>query len=181
MHENLWAPWRMAYLNDLSRRVKATGHDWPIEAPRPDADQFLVNYFNTPALDEINHVVFRNSHGIILLNRYPYANGHLMIALGDARPALLDYDAEQRVQFWRLIEIAMDLMQRTLSPQGVNVGINQGSAAGAGIPGHLHAHLVPRWAGDTNFISVVGQVRVIPQSLEAMAGQYRQAAAGLAG
>ena len=194
MHENLWAPWRMAYLNDLSRRVNATGgapqtrshafgdpHDWPIEAPRPDTDQFLVNYFNTPDLDETNHVVFRNSHGIILLNRYPYANGHLMIALGDARPALLDYDAEQRVQFWRLIEIAMDLMQRTLSPQGVNVGINQGSAAGAGIPGHLHAHLVPRWAGDTNFISVVGHVRVIPQSLEAMAGQYRQAAAGLAG
>jgi len=110
---------------------------------------------------------------MILLNRFPYANGHLLVALGQGRPRLLDYEPEQRRDLWMLTELAMDLMERTLCCQGVNVGINQGAAAGAGVPGHLHVHLVPRWAGDVNFISVVGQVRVIPSSLEAMAERYR--------
>ena len=85
--------------------------------------------------DRDNLVVFRNPHGLVLLNRYPYANGHLMAALGDARPRLLDYSPAQRGEFWRLIEIAMDLMQRALEPQGMNVGLNEGKAAGAGLPG----------------------------------------------
>ena len=110
---------------------------------------------------------------MILLNKYPYANGHLLVALGEARPTLLDYDPSQRAQLWKLTELATDLMESALSPQGVNIGINQGRAAGAGIPGHLHVHLVPRWAGDVNFITTVGQIRVIPSSLDAMAQQYR--------
>jgi ATP adenylyltransferase len=76
--------------------------------------------------------------------------------------------------------LANDLMQRTLEPQGVNIGINQGRAAGAGVPQHVHVHLVPRWGGDVNFMEVVGQVRVIPSSLEAMAGRYRRMWATLA-
>ena len=86
-----------------------------------------------------------------------------------------------RAEFWKLIEFAMELMQRALDPQGINMGINQGSAAGAGVPEHLHAHLVPRWAADTNFITVVGNVRVIPDSLQAMARQYRQTVAEITG
>jgi ATP adenylyltransferase len=113
---------------------------------------------------------------MVLLNRYPYANGHLLVALGDPRPALLDYEPAQREAFWSLIETGVALMQRTLTPQGVNIGINQGSAAGAGVPEHLHAHLVPRWNGDTNFISTIGQVRVIPDALESMARAYRETA-----
>ena len=168
LHENLWAPWRMAYLRDLKSKADEAGWD------DVSAGGFLSEYWAHPECDEDNLVIFRNAHGMVLLNRYPYANGHLMAALGEPRPTLLDYSPAQRAEFWRLVEIAMDLMQRTLHPQGMNMGINEGRAAGAGLPEHLHAHIVPRWAGDTNFITVVGQIRVIPGALEEMAQQYRE-------
>jgi ATP adenylyltransferase len=169
-HENLWAPWRMAYLRDLERQRDALGKT-DTDAP----SDFLAAYWATPANDEHNHVIQRDEHGMILLNRYPYANGHLLVALGDARPTILEYDAPARAALWRLVEDAAALMDRALNPQGINIGINQGSAAGAGIPEHLHVHLVPRWNADTNFITVVGSVRVVPDSLEAMAALYREA------
>ena len=109
---------------------------------------------------------------MVMLNRYPYANGHLLVALGTGRQRLLDYTEEERRELWSLIDLATDLCEKTLNPQGVNVGINQGSAAGAGVPEHLHAHVVPRWAGDVNFISAVAQIRVIPSALEEMYGRY---------
>jgi len=174
-HDNLWAPWRMAYLRELERKREQVG------TPDPKTTNFFVEYWNNPDRDQDNHVVYRNEHGIVLLNRYPYANGHLLAALGDGRPELLAYDDNQRRAFWTLVELAMTLQQQTLRPQGVNIGINQGEAAGAGVPAHLHAHIVPRWAGDTNFITVVGQVRVIPDALEKMAQQYRETAAQLFG
>lgn len=134
---------------------------------------FLLDYWLDPAGDARHHVIVRTGEGLILLNRYPYASGHLLVALGEARPTLLDYTREQRGALWALVEVATDLMQRTLQPQGINIGINQGRAAGAGVPQHLHVHLVPRWGGDVNFMAVVGEVRVIPGSLERMAEKYR--------
>lgn len=166
--ENLWAPWRMAYVRELGRRAEQLGEKRPPE-------NFLAAYWSTPERDEENLVIVRDEHGMILLNRYPYANGHLLVALGEARPTLLDYAPAQRAALWSLVERGMDLMNRAIGPQGINVGINQGSAAGAGVPEHLHAHLVPRWSADTNFITVVGQVRVIPDALDTMAAQYRKA------
>ncbi|MBT8484097.1 MAG: HIT domain-containing protein, partial [Phycisphaerae bacterium] len=155
MNENLWAPWRMAYVRELGRRVEGVE-----AAGSAEAGNFLAHYWSHPELDEEHYVIHRNQNGMILLNRYPYANGHLLTALGDPRPSLLDYTPEQRRGFWELIEHATGLMERTLNPQGINLGINQGEAAGAGVPQHLHAHLVPRWNADTNFITVVGHVRV---------------------
>jgi ATP adenylyltransferase len=167
-HQNLWAPWRMSYLREITRQADdLRQHD-----EKKSAD-FLAEYWADPANDQRNLVIHRSAHGIILLNRYPYANGHLMTALGEARPTLLDYSLSQRAEFWKLIEIATDLSQRTLNPQGINTGINEGRAGGAGLPEHLHAHIVPRWNSDTNFLSVVGQVRVIPDALEEMWKQYR--------
>lgn len=163
----------MSYLRDLKRKADDVGWD------EVSAGNFLSEYWQSPQRDQENLVVFRNEHGMVLLNRYPYANGHLISALGEARPTLLDYEPRQRVEFWALVGAATELMQIALAPQGINMGINQGKAAGAGLPEHLHAHLVPRWAGDTNFLSVVGQVRVIPDALEAMWRQYRAAAATL--
>ena len=119
----------------------------------------------------------RTGEGMILLNAYPYANGHLLVALGEGRPTLMDYSPEQRAALWRLVDAASGLMQDALEPQGINIGINQGRAAGAGVPGHLHVHLVPRWSGDVNFITTVGQIRVIPSALEQMAQRYRDARA----
>jgi ATP adenylyltransferase len=167
-HQNLWAPWRMAYLRAL---MGETSGDL---SPDDEPGNFLTAYWAQPERDDVHHVLYRDAHGMILLNRYPYANGHLLVALGDPRPTILDYEPEQRAVFWSLIERAMDLVQRALSPQGINMGINQGRAAGAGVPEHLHAHVVPRWSADTNFITVVGRIRVIPDALEATAAMYRR-------
>ncbi|MCB9846008.1 MAG: HIT domain-containing protein [Phycisphaeraceae bacterium] len=164
-HPAIHAPWRLEYLEGL-------GGD-----PASGGASFLASYWDHPERDEHNLVVHRDSHGMVLLNRFPYANGHLLVALGEGRPRLLDYTEPQRAHLWRLTDLAMALLERTLEPQGVNVGINQGRAAGAGVPGHLHVHLVPRWGGDVNFITVVGSVRVIPAALETMAQRFR---AGLA-
>ena len=178
MNANLWAPWRMVYLREMQRRIDDCGGDADTAAAiRPG--QFITDYWLQPQLDETNLVVYRNEHGIIMLNRYPYANGHLMAALGDARPTLLDYEPAQRIEFWKLVDAGFALLEHALHPQGINMGINQGSAAGAGVPEHLHAHLVPRWAGDTNFMTVVGDVRVVPEALEQMARELRAAASRL--
>jgi ATP adenylyltransferase len=174
-NENLWAPWRMAYLRDLERKAAAVGDPGEAEAC------FLSLYWLTPDRDREHHVIYRDEQGMILLNRYPYSNGHLLVALGEPRPNLMDYDPPQRAAFWRLVELAMELMQGALAPQGINMGINIGRAAGAGIPEHVHAHLVPRWSGDTNFITTVGGVRIIPDSLEVMAEQYREAVGAVGG
>jgi ATP adenylyltransferase len=152
---------------------------------------FIRDYWLQPARDHDHNVIVRFPDttaaggrdaaspepvgGFILLNAFPYAGGHLLVALGDPRPTLLDYTARQRAALWRLVDVAAALMRATLEPQGVNIGINQGRAAGAGVPQHLHVHLVPRWLGDTNFITTVGHVRVIPTSLEAMRTRYQQA------
>lgn len=168
----LQAPWRLAYLESLDTKEKKAG------PPGPATGSFLRDYWLTPAQDREHHVIERTAEGMILLNAYPYANGHLLVALGTPAPRLLDYTPAERASFWGLVERAAELMERALEPQGINYGINQGRAAGAGVPQHLHAHLVPRWGGDTNFINVVGQVRVIPSSLEAMWERYTRAAAG---
>lgn len=164
------APWRLDYLEALDAKEKKSG------PPTPSSGSFLLDYWRDPARDEANHVVVRTPHGLILLNKYPYANGHLLVALGDARPTLMDYTPAQRAEFWVLVDQAAALMQKTLEPQGINIGVNQGRAAGAGVPQHLHAHLVPRWGGDVNFMSTVGNIRVIPASLEVMARRYRDVA-----
>ncbi|MFK7883495.1 MAG: HIT family protein [Phycisphaerales bacterium] len=168
----IWAPWRLPYLEDLGASENPPGKAKTTGAPKTESASFLADYWNHPEHDARNHVIVRDEIGMILLNKYPYSNGHLLVALGEARPALLDYDESQRAALWRLVDRAADLMQRTLEPQGINIGVNQGRAAGAGVPSHLHVHLVPRWGGDTNFMSVVGQVRVIPASLEAMYARY---------
>jgi ATP adenylyltransferase len=165
-YQALQAPWRLAYLEGLDASEKTKG------PPKAGSGSFLYDAWLAPELDLQNLIIVRSSMGMVLLNKYPYANGHLLVALGEPRPTLLDYDPEQRAAFWGLVELATELMQRTLEPQGVNFGINQGRAAGAGVPQHLHAHLVPRWSGDVNFMQVVGAVKVIPASLEAMLARY---------
>lgn len=162
----LQAPWRLSYLEDMGKKEAAAGSP-------PTTGSFLADYWLDVANDDVNHVLVRSSHGLILLNAFPYASGHLLVALGDPRPTLLDYAPDQRAALWRLTDCAAALMTAALEPQGINIGINQGRAAGAGVPSHLHIHLVPRWGGDVNFITTVGQVRVMPASLDAMAKKYR--------
>jgi ATP adenylyltransferase len=164
MHDALWAPWRLQYLQHLDRDSRSGG---------AGLEDFLSHCWHAPQEDLASHVIYRDDHGLIMLNRHPYANGHLLVALGEPMPRMLDYEPPQRAAFWNLIEIAWERMQSVLDPQGINMGINEGAASGAGLPGHLHAHLVPRWQGDVNFMSTVAGTRVIPSSLDDMANLYR--------
>ncbi len=103
----LQAPWRLAYLESLDE-----------SAPKSESSScFLAEYWASPGDDEKNHVIVRGGHGMVLLNAFPYANGHLLVALGEGRPTLLDYEPSQRAELWKLVELAADLMQRTLEPQ----------------------------------------------------------------
>ena len=168
MLSSLWAPWRMSYIRSLeSRAATAAAGD------QATSGNFLAAAWSRPDLDREQHVVFRDQRGLILLNRYPYTNGHLLVALGEVQPSIERYRPEDRAHFWRLMELAMDLCRRTFDPQGMNVGLNLGRAGGAGLPEHLHGHVVPRWAGDTNFMSVIGSTRMIPDSLERAWEAYR--------
>ena len=180
----LHAPWRLSYM-DLLKRQEASKADPPDEGtPLPATGNcFLREYWLHPEKDAVNQVIVRTGDeqadpadrrgGMILLNRYPYANGHLLMSLGVGRTRLMAYTDAERAELWSLVDLAVLLCERTLEPQGVNIGINQGEAGGAGVPEHLHVHVVPRWHGDVNFMTVVGQVRVIPSALDAMATRYR--------
>jgi ATP adenylyltransferase len=169
-NDALWSPWRMAYLRALERREADARVSGGVTG---GSSNFLDAYWRSPERDRESLVVFRDALGMILLNRYPYVNGHLLVALGEPRAELADYDPDARAAFWRLVERAMELAKRTLEPQGLNVGINEGRAAGAGLPEHVHAHVVPRWNGDVNFLATVGSVRVIPDALESVWSAYR--------
>lgn len=172
MLSSLWAPWRLAYIRSLeAKAAEARGGGTP-----GGPTNFLSAAWTRPEEDRERHVVFRDSKGIVLLNRYPYTNGHLLVALGEAQPTIDRYAPIDRAHFWKLMEIAMDLCQRAFEPQGMNVGLNLGRAGGAGLPEHLHGHVVPRWAGDTNFMSVLGGTRVIPDSLDRAWERYREVA-----
>jgi ATP adenylyltransferase len=168
--DRLDAPWRLEYLEELGRVEQAQA----ARKAAPNTGCFIRDFWLSPGSDHEHHVIVRTDEGMIFLNKYPYANGHLLVALGESRPRLLDYEPRQRAALWALVDRAADLMERTLQPHGINIGLNQGRAAGAGVPQHLHAHLVPRWGGDVNFMTTVGEVRVIPGSLQAMAERYRQ-------
>ncbi len=172
--DRLHAPWRLRYLEELDRVEKADA----AKKARPDTGCFIRDYWLTPEDDAANQVIERTAQGMIFLNRFPYANGHLLVALGESRTRLLDYSEAERAALWGLVDRATDLMERTLEPHGINIGINQGRAAGAGVPQHVHVHLVPRWGGDVNFMTTVGEVRVIPSSLEAMYERYRAVVVG---
>ncbi len=163
MHDAMWAPWRLQYLQQLDSDTRSGG----------TLNDFLSLCWQTPDEDISNHVVFRDEHGLIMLNRHPYANGHLLVALGAAQPRLLDYSPAERIAFWHLVDHAWLILRTAIDPQGVNMGINEGAAAGAGLPGHLHAHLIPRWHGDVNFMGTVAGTRVIPSSLDDVATLYR--------
>lgn len=160
-HANLWAPWRMQYLKGLD------------ESDPPAC--FLCQAIEGRNDDEKSLVLCRDAHGVLIMNRYPYTTGHIMAVPTQHAGDLCDLTAAQRAGLMELVVLGQRLIHAVLNPQGMNIGTNVGRAAGAGLPGHLHVHLVPRWGGDTNFINIIGQVRVIPQALETVYGELKAA------
>lgn len=140
---------------------------------------FLCQYAGHPQQDAENGVICRRDGVLAVLNRYPYTSGHLLIAPLRHAADLGDFSDEELLALARLTRDGIKLLKATLSPQGFNVGMNLGRCAGAGLPGHLHWHVVPRWSGDNNFMPVVGDARVISESLERVAERLRTAAADL--
>jgi ATP adenylyltransferase len=113
-----------------------------------------------------NLIAFRGKNAYVILNRYPYTSGHVMVIPFDHIPTLEELDSTTRAEMMELTSRTTAILREEYKTQGFNVGINMGEAAGAGVLGHVHIHIVPRWAGDTNFMSAVGDTRVLPESLE---------------
>ncbi|OHB69106.1 MAG: hypothetical protein A2V70_05805 [Planctomycetes bacterium RBG_13_63_9] len=164
-HEQIWAPWRLEYILGDKKSDKPDG---PIELlPGADPDCFLCLCAADPA-DRERLTVARGKHSVVVLNRYPYNNGHLLIAPMVHRARLDQLDDLTQSELARLITQMVGVLEKTLCAQGFNIGLNLGHTGGAGLPEHLHWHVVPRWDGDTNFMPSVAGVKVIPQSLDAV-------------
>jgi len=160
-HDHLWAPWRLAFIKS--------------ERPKPDeASCFLCRYRDQTADDE-NLVVSRTEETMTVLNRFPYNNGHLLIAPLAHKADLEELTEGELLACQLQIRKFVGLISETMNPDGFNIGVNLGQAAGAGLPGHLHWHIVPRWNGDTNFMPVIADTKVVPQSLQALFELLRDA------
>lgn len=151
--KSIWAPWRLEYI----KAAKETGC-------------FLCRYFGEDR-DEPNLVLARGLTCAVVMNRYPYTGGHLMVCPYRHISNLSDLTPEEMTECMQWSAISAEILKKHMKPDGFNLGINLGDAGGAGLKDHLHMHVVPRWVGDTNFVSVVGDVRVIPQALESL---YRE-------
>ena len=150
---SLYAPWRMEYIRSLD---KGDGGECFLCAAAAAKTE-------TERRDRL--VLWTTAHTVVLINRYPYTNGHLLVAPIAHIAELEDVPDDDATDLHRQITRAIKLLRRVCSAQGFNVGLNLGRCAGAGVPGHVHQHVVPRWAGDTNFMSVVGEVRIVPQAV----------------
>ena len=158
-HQQLWAPWRLAYVQNSDPEK--------MQPSKPGC--FLCSYRDDDSTnDPKNLVVMRGEHSIVVLNRFPYNNGHLLIAPREHKADLRDLNDAELLETNHLLQKMLGLLEKTISPDGFNVGLNLGRVAGAGLPGHLHWHIVPRWNGDTNFMPILGEAKVIPQALDAL-------------
>lgn len=147
--DQMWAPWRIDYVAQPDKEAEGC---FLCRAARAEEDR--------PHL-----VLWRGSHCLTVMNRWPYNNGHLIIAPLEHRPDLSDLSDEALLEQMQMLQRCRRNLGAVLDPAGFNVGLNLGAAAGAGLPGHLHWHIVPRWEGDTNFMAVLADTKVIPQSL----------------
>lgn len=162
----LWAPWRHGYV--LGNIEQAPSDARPLELfAGAESGCFLCQAMADPD-EHARHVVHKGKHVLTVLNLYPYNNGHLLIAPQKHIARLDQLDVDSELELARTITKMVGILEETLHPEGFNVGLNLGRVAGAGVPGHLHWHIVPRWNGDTNFMPVIGSSNVIPQSLEAL-------------
>ena len=157
MTERLWAPWRLEYV--------AGGADQGgcIFCDKPDMD------------DDAALIVHRGQRAYVLLNLYPYANGHVMVAPYRHLAEPGELDEAERTEMWLLLDRSIAALRTAFNPDGFNCGINLGRAAGAGVEGHVHLHVVPRWSGDTNFMPVLADVRVMPEHLSRTLEKLRAA------
>ena len=153
----LWAPWRSVYIKNTE----------PLK-------ECLFCVKAGMKTDKESLIVYRGDTAFVIMNKYPYNNGHVMIVPFKHRNNLADLDDKERLELFDLLALSQKALSQALKPQGFNAGINFGRAAGAGIEEHLHIHLVPRWSGDTNFMPVIGGTKVISEALESSREQLAE-------
>jgi ATP adenylyltransferase len=162
MTDQLWAPWRLAYIENADKVAGCIFCSFPAEGEANDARNLIVH---------------RGQHAYIILNAFPYSNGHLMVVPFRHTSAITDYNDSELLNVMHLTRLAILILTHAFHPDGYNLGVNMGRVAGAGIADHLHWHVVPRWSGDTNFMPVLADVRVIPESLPVVYDRLRAALA----
>jgi ATP adenylyltransferase len=154
--QRLFTPWRFSY---ISESVPQDGCFFCEAAREPDDPSRLV--------------VYVGDYHLVMLNKYPYTNGHLLIAPLSHIADPLEANAGATEEFWPLVLRSQEALERVYKPQGFNMGMNLGTAGGAGVPSHFHYHVVPRWEGDTNFMTVLGEVRLVPEEPAAVLERLR--------
>jgi ATP adenylyltransferase len=157
---HIWSPWRMEYIESH----KEAGCVFCSAQEMEDGAENLI--------------AFRSERAYVILNRYPYTSGHLMVVPFDHKPNLEELDPQTRAEMMELTTRCMTALRKIYHPEAFNMGANIGESAGAGVKSHVHIHIVPRWGGDTNFMTVVGEVRVLPESLERTYERVRSAFLG---
>ena len=157
--EHLWAGWRREYIVEATARERAGGisHD--------ETDCVFCRLAASGAPSEDNLVVWRGESTFVVMNAYPYASGHVLVLPLRHVGALADLTTAEAAELWSATQAAVTAIEAAYDPDGLNMGANLGRAAGAGLPAHVHLHVLPRWAGDTNFMTAVAGVRVLPESL----------------
>jgi ATP adenylyltransferase len=163
--DQLWAPWRMPY----------------IEQSQPEPGCLFCRVAQQPDDDVSNYVLFRAEHCLVMLNLYPYNSGHVMVAPYQHTGHFPAIRPEVGADVFEVAQLATVALQEVMHPDGFNLGINQGTVAGAGIADHIHVHIVPRWNGDTNFMPVLADAKVMPEMLTRTAEKLRPAFARLGG
>ena len=158
----LWAPWRIPYIRGIGKE---------------DNGCFLCHDYAHPEDDAEDLVLWRTERSLVVLNRFPYNNGHLLIAPARHIAELGETSEEEMLELLKLVRESQRALSIAISPHGFNVGLNFGRCAGAGLPGHMHLHVVPRWNGDTNFMSVCSDTKVVSQSLADLLAELKQASA----
>jgi ATP adenylyltransferase len=159
MHR-LWAPWRHAYVSNVSES---------------GGDACFLCGLAVPGDDAERGILWRWSHWYAVLNAYPYTNGHLMLVLGRHQESFIGLEPGAASELPAALQRCEAALRDAYAPHGVNVGVNMGRAAGAGAVGHLHIHLLPRWHGDTNFMTTIGEARVLPESLASCRSRLHEA------
>jgi ATP adenylyltransferase len=160
--DNLWAPWRQSYI------------EMPKDKPSDGNGECFICRGSAGADDRGSYVLHRTEQSVVVLNRFPYNNGHLLICPKAHKGQLEELNENELLDLQLLLRRLTCIIRRRMNADGFNIGLNLGRVAGAGVPGHLHWHVVPRWFGDTNFMPVVGDIKVISQSLEALYDLLRE-------
>ena len=151
--DRLWAPWRLSYVT---------------QALPPAGDECFLCRMPAETDDRANLVARRTKSSVVMLNKFPYNNGHLLVAPLAHKSRLDELTNDELLDLQLTLRDMAEILEKRMKPDGFNIGLNLGKAAGAGLPGHLHWHIVPRWTGDTNFMPIFNDVKIMVQSLDAL-------------